>query len=161
MAQVIVGDVAWDGGCVEVRFGRGAYPVTKLSYSHSIEREDVVRLGSQRVDAKTAGSYKIEKATVTMEAAVYAKLRNDLAAGAGTGGFANKRFSIHVDSYHPDIGNDADRLAQCSWAGMKKDVEGGSKASMVEMSVDVRQIIENGSTPNRTRGPVVGGLANI
>jgi hypothetical protein len=161
MAQVIVGDVAWDGGCVEIRTGRGAYPMTKLSYAHSIEREPVTRLGSQRVDALTVGGYKIDKVMATMEAAVYAAFRNALKASAGGGGFANQRFSVHVEQSHPDIGDDNDRLGQCSWAGSKKDVEGGSKPNLVEVTFDCRQIYENGSTPNRTRGPIVGGIANI
>jgi hypothetical protein len=160
-AQVIVGDVAWDGGCVEIRFGRQAYPLTALEYAHKINREKVRRIGSQRIDALTPGEYDVDQVKATMEAAVYAKFRNDLAAGAGTGGFASQRFSIHVDQFHPDIGNDNDKLSQCSWAGASKKIEGGSKANLVECMFDCRQVIENGATPNRVRGPIKGGIANI
>ncbi len=161
MGQVIVKGVAYDGGCAEVRFGRLALAFSSIDYGHSVEREEVKRVGQQKISALTPGEYKVEKGSVSFEWASYTQLIEALAASSGAAGFSSVAWGIHIDLSHPDIGTCKDTILECFWSGVKKKIEAGNKALMAEMAFQYKQVLENGHAPNRLRGPVGGGRANI
>lgn len=155
-------DVAYDGSNVEIRFGKHAFGLTKISWGDGLEPEQGSRIGHQENNFTTDGKYKTEESSVTMETAEAARMLSLMPSN----GYGNFRFQALIVMSHADTGSYKVVLDGCRAKGLKESVENSSTANMVEFTLIVKQIYRkrgNGQwkTINRTKGRASSGASQM
>lgn len=144
--------VALDGGNVTIAFGKVIAECKKISYGDALEPENVLAMGSQAISAQTDGTYKVEDAKVTMDAAEF---RAVIQPALDANGFGNRRFDIIVGFQHADLGSDSDALGNARFVGLSTASEAAAKALEVEFTIKFTQLYwgDDRKTINRV-GPI-------
>lgn len=151
-----INGVAYDGGCVEMRWNASAFAVQEANHEDSLVISDVRAVGNQAAHADTPGAYTVADDTVKMETAEAARLLAAMPAN----GYGSVRFTQVFDYTHPDLGTMHVVKENCRIIGVKGGFKEGSDATMVEFKIHSRQIIINGKTLNKRKGTATSAANN-
>jgi hypothetical protein len=132
-----VNGIAFDGGNVWIVIGRTQIPCLKVSYGDKLEKSKISRLGSQKTDAKTQGTYVAEDAKISVESVDFRQYIMPLMA---QNEFGNLPLSVMVGYQHPDLGSDNDLLDATEIVGLAAAAENSNKVLEVEFSLNVSQV---------------------
>jgi hypothetical protein len=133
----IVNGIAFDGGNVWAIIGHTQIPCLKVSYGDKLEKTKLKKLGSQKIDAKTQGTYETEDAKFTIDSVDF---RSKIMPLLAQNEFGNLDLSVAVGYQHPDLGADNDLLAGVEWTGLTAAAENSNKALEVEITLIVSQV---------------------
>ena len=151
-----INGVAYDGGCVEARFGGSAFEIQEINYEDEVDKKKVRSLGSTGANKRTPGSYEAKDDTVKVDTAVWAQMLAKLPAN----GYSNYEFPIVIDHVHPDLGVMHVVKERCCIIGVKGAGKEGSEATMVDVKISCMQIKINGKTLNTIRGTATTAAQN-
>jgi hypothetical protein len=137
MALRRLGPIAFDGTTINIAIGRTIVPCLKASYGDKLETQTISNMGSQKIDARTPGTYSTEEVSLTFEST---KFRELVAPRLQVDGFGNERLQLVVAFSHPDIGYDSDLLDNCRITNGATALENSNKAAEVELKLTTDQI---------------------
>lgn len=137
MSMRRVNKIALDGTTVTMMFGRNQIACKKASYADKLETEAVSNMGSQAINARTAGTYSTEEAKISMDAVVF---RAEFYPLLQVDGYGNEQIPIVIAESHPDLGDDSDLLDQCRFTGISNAYENSNKAREVEFGIVFNQL---------------------
>lgn len=160
MALRRVVGIEFDGSTVTSTFGRHEIEALKASYADGLETEVLRSMGSQRQDARTAGTYKTEDASISYRASVFRAKLMPLFPKTGGG---NVVVPIIVGFTHPDIGSDSDLLSGARCVNWAAACENSAKALEVETKWVFLQLFwtSERKTINALKGAVPVGASSF
>ncbi len=138
MAINRVNRIALDGTTLTIAFGRAVIACTKASYGDGIETTTLSSMGSQSIDARTPGTYKVEDAKVSMDSVIF---REEMMPLMAVDGFGNEILPAIIVAYQQaDLGFDSDALGEARFIGLTAAVENSNKAFEVEFGIVFNQL---------------------
>lgn len=146
-------NVEFDGGSGHVTFGRQEVPFIKANYADMLETEVVRTCGSQRQNARTAGTYKTDTCSITFRCSEFRAILLPLFP---KNGFGNIRRPIVSNFDHPEIGSDSDLLDGARCVNLAQAIENSNKGLEVETKWELDQIYwgSDRRTINTLDGPL-------
>ncbi len=137
MTMKRVQNIGLDGSTVTLTIGRHQIPCLSGSYGDSLETETVSYMGSQRIDERTAGTYKTEPGKVKMTSIVF---RAQLYPLLQKRGYGTEKFQAVFTVQHPDLGSDSDLLDGARFTSIAEAYENSAKSQEVEFGVVYDQL---------------------
>lgn len=149
-----VNRIALDGSTVTASIGRHEIRLEKASYGDKLEIGTFTGMGSQQIEARTPGSYKVDDLKLSVEAIEF---RTKLYPLLQQDGFGGEGVSVTISFSHPDAGDDSDMCAFCRITSTALSIANDNKAQVVEVTLNPIQIYwgSERKTINRCQAPAV------
>ena len=156
MTQSAAGNATFSGQRVQFWLGTTMWEAQTVEPSDKINDEVVRRLGSQEIAAYTLGEYEVDNLPVTTEAAVFFA---DVHPILPDNGFGNFTFAGLIYMDHPTLASVRIDLLGCQFRSTKASMKVEPGATMMDLSLRVRQVLWNGKSLNQRAGATSFGAS--